>query len=146
MSHFLQPKGPLTHQAPLSMGFSRQEYWNGLLFPPPGAFADPGIELMSVMSPVLAGAFFTTSHLGSSYVQNIRQLIYFKINEQKSKQIILVAVYRAIYIVSIKTKPSPTLAAAAAKSLQSCPTLHVAIDGSPPGSPVPRILQARTLE
>ena len=38
------------------------------------------------------------------------------------------------------------LAAAAAKSLQSCPTLCDPIDGSPPGSPVPRILQARTLE
>ena len=37
-------------------------------------------------------------------------------------------------------------AAAAAKSLQSCPTLCDAIDGSPPGSPVPGILQARTLE
>ena len=37
-------------------------------------------------------------------------------------------------------------AAAAAKSLQSCPTLHDPIDGSPPGSPVPGILQARTLE
>ena len=37
-------------------------------------------------------------------------------------------------------------AAAAAKSLQSCPTLCDPIDGSPPGSPVPRILQARTLE
>ena len=37
-------------------------------------------------------------------------------------------------------------AAAAAKSLQSCPTLCNPIDGSPPGSPVPRILQARTLE
>ena len=36
--------------------------------------------------------------------------------------------------------------AAAAKSLQSCPTLCDAIDGSPPGSPVPGILQARTLE
>ena len=36
--------------------------------------------------------------------------------------------------------------AAAAKSLQSCPTLHDPIDGSPPGSPVPGILQARTLE
>ena len=42
---------------------------------------------------------------------------------------------------------SPTLqAAAAAKSLQSCPTLCDSIDGSPPGSPVPGILQARTLE
>ena len=39
-----------------------------------------------------------------------------------------------------------TAAAAAAKSLQSCPTLCNPIDGSPPGSPVPRILQARTLE
>ena len=37
-------------------------------------------------------------------------------------------------------------AAAAAKSLQSCPTLFDPIDGSPPGSPVPGILQARTLE
>ena len=40
----------------------------------------------------------------------------------------------------------PTAAAAAAKSLQSCPTLCDLIDGSPPGSPVPGILQARTLE
>ena len=37
-------------------------------------------------------------------------------------------------------------AANAAKSLQWCPTLHDPIDGSPPGSPVPGILQARTLE
>ena len=40
----------------------------------------------------------------------------------------------------------PRAAAAAAKSLQSCPTLCNPIDGSPPGSPVPGILQARTLE
>ena len=39
-----------------------------------------------------------------------------------------------------------TLAAAAAKSLQSCPTLCDPIHGSPPGSPIPGILQARTLE
>ena len=39
-----------------------------------------------------------------------------------------------------------TPAAAAAKSLQSCPTLYDAINGSPPGSPIPGILQARTLE
>ena len=37
-------------------------------------------------------------------------------------------------------------AAAAAKSLQSCPTLYDPIDGSPPGSPIPGVLQARTLE
>ena len=38
------------------------------------------------------------------------------------------------------------IAAAAAKSLQSCPTLYNPIDGSPPGSPVPGVLRARTLE
>ena len=45
---------------PLSMGFSRQEYWNGLPFPSPGDFPDPGIELTSLMSPALAGGFFIT--------------------------------------------------------------------------------------
>ena len=44
------------------------------------------------------------------------------------------------------TQPCVAFAAAAAKSLQSCPTLCDPIDGSPPGSPVPGILQARTLE
>ena len=44
------------------------------------------------------------------------------------------------------TNPSYKIAAAAAESLQSCPTLCDPIDGSPPGSPVPGILQARTLE
>ena len=34
----------VAHQAPLSMGFSRQEYWGGLPFPPPGHLPDPGIE------------------------------------------------------------------------------------------------------
>ena len=43
-------------------------------------------------------------------------------------------------------KTMTNLTAAAAKSLQSCPTLCDPIDGSPPGSPVPGILQARTLE
>ena len=35
----------VAHQAPLSMGFSRQEYWSGLTFPPPGDLLDPGIDL-----------------------------------------------------------------------------------------------------
>ena len=88
----------VAYQAPLSMGFSRQEYWSGLPCPPPGDLPDLGIQPTSLMSPALAGVFFTTA------------------------------------------------ATAAAKSLQSCPTLRDAIDGSPPGSPVPGILQARTLE
>ena len=51
----------VAHQAPLSMGFSRQEYWSGLPCPSPGDLPDPGIEHGSLMSPALAGGFFTTS-------------------------------------------------------------------------------------
>jgi len=76
-------------QAPLSVEFSRQEYWNGQPFPSPG-------DLPNQVS-CIACRFFT-------------------------------------------------IWATAAKSLQSCPTLCDPIDGSPPGSPVPGILQARTLE
>ena len=46
--------------APLSMEFSRQEYWRGLPCPPPGDLPDPGIKPTSLISPVLAGRFFTT--------------------------------------------------------------------------------------
>ena len=45
-------------QAPLSMGSSRQEYWNGLLCPPPGDLPDPGIEPTPRASHALAGGFF----------------------------------------------------------------------------------------
>ena len=51
----------IAHQAPLSMGFSRQEYWGGLPCPPPGDLPNPGIEPTSLMSPALAGGFFTAS-------------------------------------------------------------------------------------
>ena len=49
------------HQASLSMGFSRQEYWSGLPFPSSRDLLDPGIEPLSPASPALAGKFFTTS-------------------------------------------------------------------------------------
>ena len=51
-------------QAPLSIGFSRQEYWNGLLFPPPGDLPNSGIEHASPVVPTLAGGFFTTEPPG----------------------------------------------------------------------------------
>ena len=44
----------------LSMGFSKQEYWNALPFPSPGNLPNPGIEPASLVSPALAGRFFTT--------------------------------------------------------------------------------------
>ena len=56
------------HQAPLSMGFSRQEYWRGLSFPIPGNLPDPGIKPMSLESPTLAGGFFTTESPGKPHI------------------------------------------------------------------------------
>ena len=48
------------HQALLSLGFPRQEYWSGLPCPSLGDLLDPGIEPVSLRSPALAGGFFTT--------------------------------------------------------------------------------------
>ena len=81
------------HQAPLFTGFSGQEYWTGLLCPPPGDLPYPGIEPASLKSTALAGRLFTIT-----------------------------------------------------ATWQSCLTLCDPIDGSPPGSPVPGIRQARVLE
>ena len=94
----------VAHQAPLSMGFSRQEYWNGLSFPPPGELPDPELN---------------------------PHLLYLLHWEADSPAL---------------ESPVKLNCCAAAKLLQSCPTLCDPIDGSPPGSPVPGILQARTLE
>ena len=51
----------VARQAPLSMGFSRQEYWSGLPCPPPGDLLDSGIQPASPTSSALADRFFTTS-------------------------------------------------------------------------------------
>ena len=66
LSHFSHVRlfampGTIACQAPLSMGFSRQEYWSGLPCPPPGDLPYLGIEPTSVMSPALEGEFFNTS-------------------------------------------------------------------------------------
>ena len=54
--------------APLSMRFPRQEYWSGLPFPSPGDLPDPGIEPTSLVSPALAGVFFTTSTMREALI------------------------------------------------------------------------------
>ena len=101
-------------QAPLSMGRSRQEYWSGLLCPPPGDPPNPGIE---PRCPSTASGFFPTEPPG------------------KPQTHICVYKYTSLHFLC---------AAAAAKSRKSCPTLCNPIDGSPPGFPIPGILQART--
>ena len=60
VSNSLQPHGlDEAHQAPVSMGFSRQEYWSGLPLPSPGNLPDPGIK-PARSNLALAGRFFTT--------------------------------------------------------------------------------------
>ena len=58
----------VARQAPLSMGFPRQEYLSGLLRPPAGNLPDPGIESASLMPPALAGRFFTTSATWEAHI------------------------------------------------------------------------------
>ena len=57
MSNPFETPWTVAHQAPLCMGFPRQEYWSGLPFPSPGDLPDPGIQ---PKSPALAGRFFNT--------------------------------------------------------------------------------------
>ena len=63
LSHVRLSVTPWTaaRQAPLSVGFSRQEYQSGLPRPPPGDLPDPGIKPAPLASPALVGGFFTTS-------------------------------------------------------------------------------------
>ena len=61
----------VAHQAPLSMGFPRQEYWSGLPFPSPGdRSSHPGIKPTSPESLALAGRFFTTEPPGKLWLWN----------------------------------------------------------------------------
>ena len=68
----------VAYQALLSMGFPRQEYLSGLLFPSPGDLPDPGIKPVSLASPALVGSFFTTEPSGkpnNTYIHQIYDLM-----------------------------------------------------------------------
>ena len=104
------------YQAPPFMGFSRQEYWSGLPLPSP-----TGLESK------LNNMMVKYSHRWSAlFVINVIIMNKCYLSSRLS-------IYNYCYV-------------AAAKSLQSCPTLCDPIDSSPPGSPTPGIPQARTLE
>ena len=66
----------ISHQVPLSMGFSRQEYWSKLLFPSPGDLPNLGIQPVSPVSPALAGGFFATEPPGKSHKKEWDIYIY----------------------------------------------------------------------
>ena len=55
----------IADQGPMSMGFSRQEYWSGMPCPPPGDLPDPGMELASPAAPALQVDTLPLSHRGS---------------------------------------------------------------------------------
>ena len=75
-------------QAPLSMGFFRQEFWSRLSFPPPGDLPDLGIKPMYLMSPALVGRFFTTvTHGKPSF--SIENGNYFKLVYLSQSEILL---------------------------------------------------------
>ena len=61
-------------QSPLFMEFPRQGHWSGLPFLPPGDLPDPGIELMSLQSPTLAGVFFTTSATWEAHQKELKKI------------------------------------------------------------------------
>ena len=63
--------GTVALQAPLSMGFSRREYWSGLPIPPPGDLPHPEIKPTSPTSPALAGRFFTTEPPGKPNLETV---------------------------------------------------------------------------
>ena len=80
-------------QTPLSMVFSRQEYWGGLPFPTPGDLPTPGMEPTSPSSPLLAGRFFTTwkpaiIQFHASDLHNCESILFFVLNNHISANLI----------------------------------------------------------
>ena len=149
----------VARQASLSLGFSRQEYWSGLPCPPPGDLPNPGMEPSSYIS-YIGRQIFTTSttcmkvsvmsnSLWSLGIIQARILewvdVLFSRGSSQPRDGTQVSLIAGRFFTVWASRKAHA-AAAAAKLLQSCPTLCDPIDGSPPGSPVPGILQAGTLE
>ena len=120
---FVTPQ-TVAHQAPLSMGFSRQEYWSGLPFPPPGYLPNPGIEPMSLVSPALAGRFFTTAPPGKPLLGEGGNYHAHGWKQSNRKGWISQVCNCFTFIMTVQFSP------------QSCPTLCNPMNRSTPGLPV----------
>ena len=146
-------------QAPLSMEFSRQEYWSGLPFLTPRDLPDPRIELASLACPALAGRFLTTSTTWEAHVKHRskkRKVFQDDISgflKPKHKSTCafppLGHVHTHSYMGSTHTH-TKTLCGHTSEPTsevaQSCPTLFDPMDCSLPGSSFHGILRARVLE
>ena len=108
----------LAHQASLSMGFPRQEYWSRLPFPPPGDLPDPGIEPAYLVSPALLGGFFTTSATllqmillqdPCAYTADIDSVQPSQMNNVRKHQVSILAPLKANLLESIVYNNSSTL-------------------------------------
>ena len=93
-------------QASLSMRFSRQEYWSGLLFPPPGHLHDPGIELTSL---ALAEVSFTTELPGKPILIYISK-IYIMLKKIQIKSFLMFLIFRSgLYLCLVTSVMSNSL-------------------------------------
>ena len=139
-------------QTPLSTGCSRQEYWSGLPFLPPGGLPDLEIELKSLASPALAGRFFTTEPLEkppSKCCCCVTSVVSSSVRPHRRQPPRLPRPWDSpgkntgvgchFLLQYMKVKSESTVA-------QSCPTLSDPMDCSLPGSSVHGIFQARVLE
>ena len=103
---FVTPR-TVAHRAPLSVGFSRQEYWNRLLCPPPGDLPDPGIKPAFLMTLGLAGQFFTTSATWEARV-SVDLYLFFGMWYSRMPKSSHKSTHKCVYILSFRTQKPPT--------------------------------------
>ena len=140
----------VAHQAPLSMGFSRQTHWSGLPCPLPGGLPDSGMESISLASPASAVEFFTSWAIGEgSCCCWVTSVLADSVRPRRRQPTRLprpwdspgkntgVGCHCLLQCMKMKSER---------EVVQSCPTLRNPMDCSPPGSSIPGVLQARTLE
>ena len=133
---------------PLSKGFPRQEYWIGLPFLSSGESSQPRdwTHISCIGRHILNHWVAREAHL--SIYEFLFQILFEKTTSIPvlTSHLQPIGEKEIMLLLSVSIIFFSLSAAAAAKSLQSCPVLCDHIDGSPPSSPVPGILQARTLE
>ena len=153
-SSSLWPPGTVGGQVPLSMGYSQQEHSSG------SPLKTCLVDAMAIWAPgrLYSGQVsISSNHLKESFHQRFKNtsqrlagnewelcvLQFYPLTYTHGVSDNMVSGFQFLLCKELDVRET---AAAAAKPLQSCPTLCDPIDGSPPGFPVPGILQARTLE